>query len=114
MIAPHGGQLINRMASEEEKQDWLARIKELKKLPVAYYDLSEMENIATGLFSPLEGFMNQEDYDGVLETMRLKNGLAFSVPIVLSIGKDKTRSIRKGDNLLITDTKLGKKPFSIL
>ena len=105
MIAPHGGKLINRIATKQEKEEILAKSEEMKKTRVSYWTLSELENIATGLFSPLEGFMNKADYDSVLNDMRLSNGVVWTIPIVLSVSKEKADELEIGEDVLITDEK---------
>lgn len=101
MIEPHGGKLVNRMASPEKKEELLGRAREMKKVVASYWDLSELENIATGLFSPLEGFMTEEDYNSVLDDMRLKNGVVWTIPIVFSVSKEVASNIREGEDVLI-------------
>ncbi|HOB16821.1 MAG TPA: sulfate adenylyltransferase [Defluviitoga sp.] len=108
MIEPHGGKLINRIASEEEKKEWMKKAKELKSITVPYFDLSELENIATGLFSPLEGFMNKDDYNSVLDNMRLKNGIVWSIPIVLSVKKEIADDLKVSEDILIKSEEDGK------
>jgi sulfate adenylyltransferase len=48
----------------------------------------DLRLIASGALAPLEGFMNQEDYESVLENLRLKNGSIFPLPVVLSVSKN--------------------------
>ncbi len=105
MIQPHGGKLINRIATREEKEEILAKSEEMKKIKVSYWTLSELENIATGLFSPLEGFMSKADYDSVLNDMRLSNGVVWTIPIVLSVSKKEADELEIGEDVLITDEK---------
>ncbi|MEA2066091.1 MAG: sulfate adenylyltransferase [Thermotogota bacterium] len=102
MIQPHGGKLVNRIATKEEKQKWLSKKEELKKIKVSYWDLSEMENIASGLFSPLEGFMTVKDYNSVLENMRLSSGVVWTIPIVLSVNKETADQLNLNNDVLIT------------
>ena len=59
--------------------------------------------IATGGFSPLEGFMNQADYESVLSQMRLKNGLPWSIPITLSVTEDRLSVVAKGTDVALRD-----------
>ncbi|MDN5345728.1 sulfate adenylyltransferase [Petrotoga miotherma DSM 10691] len=113
MIEPHGGKLINKIATEEEKKEWLKRSKELKSISVSYFDLSELENIATGLFSPLEGFMTKEDYDSVLDNMRLSNGTVWSIPIILSVKKEIADELKVGEDVLIKNQE-DSKEYAIL
>ena len=102
MIKPHGGVLINRVISEEEqKQELFEKQKFLKKLVLNEYQISDLEMIATGAFSPLEGFMNSKDYKCVLETMRLSNGVVWSIPITLDIKKE--QNIKEGDEVGLYD-----------
>ena len=113
MIEPHGGKLVNKIATEEEKKEWLKRSKELKSISVTYFDLSELENIATGLFSPLEGFMTKEDYDSVLNSMRLSNGTVWSIPIILSVKKEIADELKVGEDVLIKNQE-DSKEYAIL
>ncbi len=113
MIEPHGGKLINKIATEEEKKEWLNKSKELKSISVTYFDLSELENIATGLFSPLEGFMTKEDYDSVLNSMRLSNGTVWSIPIILSVKKEIADELKVGEDVLIKNEE-DSKEYAIL
>jgi sulfate adenylyltransferase len=59
--------------------------------------------IASGVFSPLEGFMLQEDYESVVETMHLKDGLAWSLPITLPASEEEANGIRVGEEISLTD-----------
>jgi len=113
MIEPHGGKLVNKIATEEEKKEWLKRSKELKSISVTYFDLSELENIATGLFSPLEGFMTKEDYDSVLNNMRLSNGTVWSIPIILSVKKEIADELKVGEDVFIKNEE-DSKEYAIL
>jgi len=97
VIEPHGGRLVNRILEGEERNEWIKRAEGLKKVILSDYDLSELENIATGLYSPLEGFMTKEDYTSVLDDMRLSNGLVWSIPIVLSVSKDTADELKIGE-----------------
>jgi len=97
VIKPHGGNLVNRILEGEERSEWIKKAKDLKKIVISDYDISELENIATGLYSPLEGFMTKEDYVSVLDNMRLSNGIVWSIPIVLSVEKSVANNIKIGE-----------------
>jgi sulfate adenylyltransferase len=86
-IAPHGGQLVNRIASDRQKQEFLAQADRLPRVQLSSRSLSDLELIAIGGFSPLTGFMNQADYISVVEKMRLDNGLPWSIPIALPVAE---------------------------
>lgn len=81
MIEPHGGKLIERYTSPESID------KDLSKLVLNSDQLIDLHNIADGVYSPLQGFMNQDDFESVLREMRLNSGETWAIPIVLDVGK---------------------------
>jgi sulfate adenylyltransferase len=84
-IAPHGGQLINRLASKAQVAEFLTKADFLPRVQLSERSLSDLELIAIGGFSPLTGFMVQADYESVVINMRLQNGLPWSIPITLPV-----------------------------
>ncbi|OES45649.1 sulfate adenylyltransferase [Domibacillus iocasae] len=92
-IAAHGGQLINQYNPD---LDLTGIMKEVELDATA---LSDLELIATGAFSPLTGFLTQNDYDSVVKDMRLANGTVWSIPITLPV-KDAS-GYDKGDTVLL-------------
>ncbi len=102
-IAPHGGELVDRMAPEERRAELLERAETLNKVALGPRSLSDLEMISTGVFSPLTGFMVQEDYDSVVETMHLANGLVWSLPITLSVSEEEAGGIAEGEEIALTD-----------
>ncbi len=85
MIAPHGGRLVNRVVEGGERDRLLGLAPKLPKVVLNAREMADVDMIAVGAMSPLEGFMNQADYAAVLATRRLKNGLPWTVPIVLAV-----------------------------
>lgn len=92
-IAAHGGQLVNRIASPEQREEFLSKAEFLPRVQLDERAVSDLEMIAIGGFSPLTGFMNQEDYDRVVTEMRLANGLVWSIPITLSVSEAEAASL---------------------
>src|SRR5215203_6623279 len=90
---PHGGSLVDRRAPQDEREERKGRAEGLRKVALGPRTLSDLEMISTGVFSPLTGFMVREDYESVVETMRLSNGLVWSMPITLSVGDEEANSI---------------------
>ncbi len=85
-IAPHGGTLINRILEGREREDAAKRAKDLKKITLNDREISDLEMIAIGGFSPLEGFMTRDDYHSTMDTMTLKNGLPWTIPVMRPSG----------------------------
>lgn len=86
-IPAHGGTLINRIASETQRQEFQGQADTLPRVTLDARAVSDLELIAIGGFSPLKGFMEQGDYEKVVTTMHLENGLPWSVPITLSVSE---------------------------
>jgi sulfate adenylyltransferase len=84
-IAPHGGSLINRIANPKQKAEFLSKADSLPRVQLDGRAVSDLVMIAIGAFSPLTGFMAQADYDRVVNEMHLANGLAWSIPVTLSV-----------------------------
>ncbi|MEO3704723.1 sulfate adenylyltransferase [Trichormus azollae] len=95
-IAPHGGELINRVASSEQREVFLSKADFLPRVTLDERAISDLEMIAIGGFSPLIGFMNQADYDRVVTEMRLANGLVWSIPITLSVTEENAAPLQPG------------------
>ena len=102
-IAPHGGELVDRMVPESQRTELHQRAETLTRVALGPRSLSDLEMISTGVFSPLTGFMVQEDYDSVVETMHLSNGLVWSLPITLSVSEEEAGGISEGEEIALTD-----------
>lgn len=98
---PHGGTLINRLVEGQEREELLAKAKKLTQIKVNNWTISDIDLIAVGAFSPLQGFMNEEDYHSVVDRMRLGNGLVWSIPIVLPVEKDVAGTLKIGQQVAL-------------
>jgi len=96
---PHGGELINLiLSSEEEKEAVIAKCdKELQATP---RQLCDVELIMNGGFSPLTGFMNEEEYSAVVENMALPDGLIFGLPVIFDTDDE---DLKPGMTILLKD-----------
>src|SRR5919199_5765315 len=97
---PHGGRLINRFAVSDKENigDDIFTVQVSNELR------NDIENIADGIFSPLEGFVSRQDFESIVNTGRLKNGLAWTVPITLDSDDLKARKMKDaGQVALATD-----------
>jgi sulfate adenylyltransferase len=90
---PHGGRLVDLVLKGKEKEDALQEIQRLPRLNLDTELATDVLNMATGVFSPLEGFMGQEDVRGVLYHKRLANGLPWTIPIVLDVSEEEATGI---------------------
>lgn len=87
-IAPHGGRLVDRTVRGDEAEELRARARELPALRLSARQVSDLELIANGAFSPLEGFLGRADYERVVAEMRLANGLPWTIPVTLAVDAD--------------------------
>lgn len=90
---PHGGTLVNRAAKTDPSGLFSVNIAE---------DLAnDVENIADGIFSPLEGFLGQQDFEDVVSKGRLANGLAWTVPTVLDVDGETASKMKEAGDVLL-------------
>jgi sulfate adenylyltransferase len=103
IIQPHGGKLVNRLLQGKDREKALVKARSIKSINVSSRIISDIELIAVGAFSPIEGFMGKEDYDSVIENMRLKDGLPWSIPITLPVSEEAATGFEEGEELSILD-----------
>ncbi|MGB5635100.1 MAG: sulfate adenylyltransferase [Waterburya sp.] len=103
LIAPHGGKLVDRLATPEEKQDFLSKADSLPKVQLDQRATSDLVMIAIGGFSPINGFMGQNDYLGVVKEMRLASGVPWSVPVTLCVTSEVAEPLSIGSLIRLDD-----------
>jgi sulfate adenylyltransferase len=81
LISPHGGSLVDRTGDRPDG------VEALERVVLPSRELSDLELLACGALSPLEGFMGRDDYQSVVEAMRLANGLPWALPVCLSVAQ---------------------------
>ncbi|MGN6359308.1 MAG: sulfate adenylyltransferase [Thermomicrobiales bacterium] len=102
-IAPHGGRLVNRLASPAQAVELRKRLGGLPRVTLNARTLSLLDLLAVGAYSPLDGFLGQADYESVLDRMRLANGLPWSIPITLGVTPAQAESLREGEEVALAD-----------
>ena len=102
-IPAHGGHLVNRIASGAEKEEFLAQADKLPRVQLDKRAVSDLVMIAIGGFSPLHGFMEKDDYERVVEEMRLTNDLPWSVPVTLSVTSEVAEPLQEGSWVRLDD-----------
>jgi sulfate adenylyltransferase len=106
-IAPHGGDLVDLLVPEGRREATRAEADHLPKLVVNARELSDLEMLTVGALSPLRGFVGEADYVSVLETMHLTNGLAWSIPVTLSLTEDDVKRIGAGGSVALLPWEAG-------
>lgn len=94
MIIPaHGGKLVNRIV--EKNPEGLLEVTINQDLA------NDVENIADGIFSPLEGFLGQQDFESVVSKGRLSNNIAWTIPIVLDVDEETSKNMKDAGDVLL-------------
>lgn len=103
IIEPHGGVLCDLIVSEEES----ARLKEvalhIPSISLTPRQLCDIELLLNGGFSPLRGFMNKADYDGVVSDMRLADGTLWPMPITLDVSAEVAATLEGVEQVALRD-----------
>jgi sulfate adenylyltransferase len=92
LVRPHGGELVERSG------DRPSGVESLEVVQLTPRELSDLDMLASGALSPLSGFMAREDYERVIEEMRLAAGLPWALPVCLAVAK-----APRGDQLALAD-----------
>lgn len=104
---PHGGRLVNRVVTGKRREHLLEESRELPKITLSLERAIDVEDIAHGVYSPLEGFLVQEDYIHVLHDMRLSNDVPWTIPVVLDVSLAELNGVKEGDDIaLVYDGKV--------
>jgi sulfate adenylyltransferase len=100
---PHGGKLIHRVLEGVQREKALERAQKLPKVQLNTRQLSDVELIGIGAFSPLEGFMGERDYRNVVDRERLANHLPWTMPVTLAVTLEVAKSVARTDAVTLTD-----------
>ncbi|MFY9560993.1 MAG: bifunctional sulfate adenylyltransferase/adenylylsulfate kinase [Terriglobales bacterium] len=98
LIAPHGGELIQLSVPAERAAELKAHSKEWPSWDLTARQLCDLELLMSGGFSPLRGFMNRADYEGVCQNMRLASGTLWPMPITLDVTEDFAKKLTEGSS----------------
>ena len=103
LIAPHGGSLVLNFADPNEQDVLREEAQELPQVVIGSRQLADLELLANGAYSPLQGFMTRADYLDVVNTMHLHNGLPWSIPITLAVSAEQAASIKEGQRVALVN-----------
>ena len=109
LIPPYGGTLVDLRAPEEALPDLKARASTLPSIQLSDRAVCDLELLAVGAFSPLDRFVGREDYERILDELRLASGALFPIPVTLpvepgpAVALDREVALRdRKNNLLAT------------
>jgi sulfate adenylyltransferase len=111
---PYGGALVDQVLPSDKSDQKLREAKDLTGVQPFIDFIYDTEKIATGAYSPLEGFVDSSTFESIVKSNRLPNGLPWTIPIILAIpdGDEKTTDIKEGETIALLDW--DKQPFAIL
>jgi sulfate adenylyltransferase len=98
LIPPHGGVLINLIADPNRAGELKAHSKEWPSWDLTPRQVCDVELLLSGGFSPLRGFLNRADYEGVCNNMRLSSGTLWPMPITLDVTEEFAKSLKPGSS----------------
>ncbi len=103
LITPHGGELVQLQVSPDRALELKAHSREFPSWDLSARQLCDLELLLSGGFSPLRGFMNRADYEGVCHNMRLANGTLWPMPITLDVSEEFAKKLTPGGKIALRD-----------
>jgi sulfate adenylyltransferase len=104
LVSPHGGgELKSLLISGDELEKEKKKADSLPKIKMTSRETSDLIMMGIGAFTPLDGFMSKNDWQGVCDNFQMTDGLFWPVPITLSTSKDQADSLKEGDEVALID-----------
>ncbi len=108
LVKPHGGgELKLLLLQGEEKKSELERAKKLPGIPMTSRETSDLIMLGIGAFTPLDGFMDKANWQGVCDDYKTSSGCFWPIPITLSTTGELADTITHGDDVALTDAESG-------
>ncbi len=107
LVPPHGGELKPLLFEGKEREELVQRAQGLPVVRLTSRETSDLIMLAIGAFSPLDGFMGEADYTGVVENMHLKDGTLWPIPITLAVRSEQADGIEIGAEVSLIDDESG-------
>lgn len=104
LMHAHGGELLDLLVADSERQSLKDLSGRLPSLTLSERQLCDLELLLNGGFSPLKGFMSQQDYAGVCADMRLSNGTLWPMPVTLDVSEAFAGDLQAGDQITLRDS----------
>jgi len=103
LIAPHGGSLVDLLVPPARAAELRDQSRTWPSWDLTARQLCDLELLANGGFSPLQGFLGEEDYEAVCERSRLADGTLWPMPITLDIPEETAAAAGPGASLALRD-----------
>ncbi len=105
LVPPHGeGELRPLLVAASARTEELKRAEKLVKIPISSREISDLFMLAMGAYTPLDGFMGEEDWRGCCLSMNTTNGVFWPIPITISCSEDVANGIATGDEIALVDS----------
>ena len=103
LIPPQGGELVNLLVDSKRRTELKLLARDLPSWSLTPRQLCDLELLLNGGFSPLRGFMGRADYESVCHSMRLVNGILWTIPVTLDVPEEVARQLAPGGMLALRD-----------
>jgi sulfate adenylyltransferase len=105
IVPPHGGKLNPRLVETDKES--CRKAEGLPKVHLNSKEVSDLIMLAMGAFSPLDGFMNRNDYLGVVKNMEMQDGTLWPIPITLSVSSEESQNLKENQEIALVDDESG-------
>ncbi len=103
LVPPHGGRLIPLLLDESRRESGIEETEGLARIRLNTREVSDLIMMGMGAFTPLKGFMVKEDYESVIQEMRLKNRILWPIPITLAASQEEADKIKEGQRIALLE-----------
>ena len=104
LVRPHGGRLFNLLATEARKAELKEAAVDFPSVKMTARQICDLELLLCGGFSPLRGFLNRADYEGVLDEMRLEDGTLWPIPVTLDVSEEVASTVSAATHMTLRDS----------
>ena len=112
LVNPHGSkkQLMPLLLTGAEREDEIKRAQGLTRVNISSKESGDILMLGMGAFTPLDGFMRKDDYDGCVEEMKLRKvdpGTMWPLPVTLAVDEETRKTFKEGDDIALYDEETG-------
>ena len=101
LVPPHGGKLVPLLLDERRRESGIEETEGLPRIRLNTREVSDLIMMGMGAFTPLKGFMVKEDYESVMQEMRLKNRILWPIPITVAVSQEEADKIKEGQRIAL-------------